>query len=132
MKRRMLKSKIHRATVTHADPHYEGSVSIDEELMELADIIENEAVDVWNITQGSRLTTYAITAPRHSGIICLNGAAALLNKPGDLVILATFITMKDAEAREHRPHLIFVDAQNRPLQRSHVEVPGPDLALIVG
>lgn len=129
MKRRMLKSKIHRATVTHADVHYEGSVSIDEELMELADIIENEAVDVWNITQGHRLTTYALIAPRHSGIICLNGAAALLNRPGDLVILATFIDMKDAEARLHRPRVIRVDANNRPLGSSHIEVPGPDLAL---
>ena len=131
MERRMLKSKIHRATVTHADVHYEGSVSIDEELMELADIIDNEAVDVWNITQGSRLTTYAITAPRKSGIICLNGAAALLNKPGDLVILATFINMKDAEARAHQPHIILVDAKNRPLTASHVEVAGPDLALTI-
>ena len=131
MKRRMLKSKIHRATVTHADQHYEGSVSIDEELMELADIIENESVDVWNVTQGTRLTTYALTAPRHSGIICLNGAAALLNKPGDLVILATFISMKDTDAREHRPRVILVDAQNRALTGSHVEVPGPDLAITV-
>lgn len=131
MKRRMLKSKIHRATVTHADQHYEGSVSIDEELMDLADIIENESVDVWNVTQGTRLTTYALIAPRHSGIICLNGAAALLNKPGDLVILATFISMKDAEARAHRPHVILVDSQNRPLTASHIEVPGPNLAVTV-
>ena len=131
MKRRMLKSKIHRATVTHADQHYEGSVSIDEELMELADIIENESVDVWNVTQGTRLTTYALMAPRHSGIICLNGAAALLNKPGDLVILATFISMKDADAREYRPRVILVDAQNRPLTSSHVEVPGPALAVTI-
>ena len=131
MKRRMLKSKIHRATVTHADQHYEGSVSIDELLMDLADIIENESVDVWNVTQGTRLTTYALTAPRHSGIICLNGAAALLNKPGDLVILATFITMKDAEARQHRPRVILVNAQNQPTALTHVEVPGPDLAVTV-
>lgn len=127
----MLKSKIHRATVTHADPHYEGSVSIDEELMDLADIVENEAVDVWNITQGHRLTTYALIAPRNSGTICLNGAAALLNKPGDLVILATFINMKDADARRHRPLIVRVDANNRPLRDSHAEVAGPEVALTV-
>jgi len=129
MKRRMLKSKIHRATVTHADPHYEGSVSIDEQLMNLADIIENEAVDVWNITQGQRLTTYALSAPKDSGIICLNGAAALLNRPGDLVILATFIEIEDADARRHHPRIVRVDSNNRPLLDSHAEVPGPKKTL---
>jgi len=125
----MLKSKIHRATVTHADPHYEGSVSIDEQLMNLADIIENEAVDVWNITQGQRLTTYALSAPKDSGIICLNGAAALLNRPGDLVILATFIEIEDADARRHHPRIVRVDSNNRPLLDSHAEVPGPKKTL---
>lgn len=131
MKRRMLKSKIHRATVTHADPHYEGSVSIDEQLMNLADIIKNEAVDVWNITQGHRLTTYALSAAKDSGIICLNGAAALLNRPGDLVILATFIEMEDADARRHQPYIVRVDSNNRPLLDSQAEVPGPKITLTV-
>lgn len=127
MRRRMFKSKIHRATVTHADVDYEGSVSIDEDLLDLADIIPHEAVDVWNITQGTRLTTYALPAPPGSGVICLNGAAARLNKPGDLVILATFTEMEDAEARTFVPKVVRVDHANRPLLESYLETPGPEL-----
>lgn len=127
MQRRMFKSKIHRVTVTHADPDYEGSVSIDRDLMELADIITHEAVDVWNITQGTRLTTYAIEAPRGSGIVCLNGAAARLNSPGDLVILATFTEMEDEEARAYVPKVVRVDGANRPLLDARPEIPGPGL-----
>ncbi|HEV7860444.1 MAG TPA: aspartate 1-decarboxylase [Pyrinomonadaceae bacterium] len=121
----MLKSKIHRATVTHADQHYEGSISIDEELMEAADIIENEAVDVWNVTQGTRLTTYALPSPHGSGIICLNGAAALLNRPGDLVIIASFTEMEDAEARRHVPKVVLVGLENRISDKRYTETPGP-------
>ena len=99
MRRTFFKSKIHRATVTHADLDYEGSVTIDEDLLDAAGIWEYEAVHVWNITRGTRLQTYAIKGERGSGVICINGAAAHLNKPGDMVILATFAEMDEAEAR---------------------------------
>ena len=116
MRRRMFKSKIHRATVTEANLDYEGSVSIDEALMEAADILPNEEVHVWNVTNGARLVTYAIPAPRDSGTICLNGAAARLAAPGDLVILATFADMEAEEAAVHRPIVVRVDANNRILE----------------
>ena len=103
MRLQMFKSKIHRATVTHADLDYEGSVSIDEELMDAAGVLEYEAVHIWNITRGTRLMTYALKAERGSGIVCINGAAAHLNKPGDLVILATFAELEAAEATDPRP-----------------------------
>ena len=115
MDRKMLKSKIHRATVTGADLHYEGSVTIDRDLMEAADIIPYEAVAVWNVTNGSRLETYAIEGERGSGVICLNGAAARLVAPKDLVIIASFVTMNGEEAAKHEPKLVFVDEQNRML-----------------
>lgn len=113
MKRRMLKSKIHRATVTEADVEYEGSVSIDTDLLEAADILPYEAVDVWDCTNGSRLQTYAIPAGAGSGEICINGAAAHLVKPGDLVIIATFIDVEDDESKGWDARRIFVDSQNR-------------------
>ncbi|RII27122.1 MAG: aspartate 1-decarboxylase [Geobacter sp.] len=116
MERKMLKSKIHRATVTGADLHYEGSVTIDKELMEAADIIPYEAVAVWNVTNGSRLETYAIEGERGSGVICLNGAAARLVAPRDLVIIASFVNMKEEEAMNYEPKLVFVDDENRMLQ----------------
>ncbi len=115
MERKMLKSKIHRATVTGADLHYEGSVTIDKDLMEAADIIPYEAVAVWNVTNGSRLETYAIEGERGSGVICLNGAAARLVAPRDLVIIASFVNMKNEEALNYEPKLVFVDDQNRML-----------------
>ena len=112
MERKMLKSKIHRATVTGADLHYEGSVTIDKDLMEAADIIPYEAVAVWNVTNGNRLETYAIEGERGSGVICLNGAAARLVAPKDLVIIASFVSMNEEEAVKHEPKLVFVDEQN--------------------
>lgn len=115
MNRKMLKSKIHRATVTGADLHYEGSVTIDLDLMEAADIIPYEAVAVWNVTNGSRLETYAIEGERGSGVICLNGAAARLVAPRDLVIIASFVDMPNLEALNHEPKLVFVDEHNRML-----------------
>jgi aspartate 1-decarboxylase len=115
MNRKMLKSKIHRATVTGADLHYEGSVTIDLDLMEAADIIPYEAVAVWNVTNGSRLETYAIEGERGSGVICLNGAAARLVAPRDLVIIASFVDMPNLEALNHEPKLVFVDDNNRML-----------------
>lgn len=126
MRRRMFKSKIHRATVTHADLHYEGSVSIDRDLLEAAEILPNEEVHVWNVTNGSRLVTYALPAQRGSRVICLNGAAAHLAAPGDLVILATFAEMEDAEAREFEPTVIRVDEENRILDAALPESPGPN------
>jgi aspartate 1-decarboxylase len=115
MDRKMLKSKIHRATVTGADLHYEGSVTIDSLLMEAADIIPYEAVCVWNVTNGNRLETYAITGEPGSGVICLNGAAARLVAPQDLVIIASYVNMSNAEALVHQPKLVFVDDKNRML-----------------
>jgi aspartate 1-decarboxylase len=115
MDRKMLKSKIHRATVTGADLHYEGSVTIDSLLMEAADIIPYEAVCVWNVTNGNRLETYAITGEPGSGVICLNGAAARLVAPQDLVIIASYVNMSNAEALVHEPKLVFVDDKNRML-----------------
>ncbi len=111
----MLKSKIHRATVTQAELDYEGSVTIDVDLMEAAGILPHEAVHVWNVTRGTRLTTYAIEGERGSGVICVNGAAAHLCGPGDLVILATFADMTSEEALAHVPKVIRVDAGNRRL-----------------
>jgi aspartate 1-decarboxylase len=113
MRKQMFLSKIHRATVTHADLEYEGSVTIDVDLMEAADIYEHEAVHIWNVTQGTRLMTYALRGPRGSGVICINGAAAHLNKPGDLCIIATFGEMDSEEARRHEPKVVFVDNKNR-------------------
>lgn len=123
----MFKSKIHRATVTHADLDYEGSVTVDLDLLERAEILPHEEVHIWNVTRGSRLQTYALPGPRGSGAICVNGAAAHHNRPGDLVILATFATMTDAEARAHIPVVVRVDSTNRPLSDGSPEVPGPVL-----
>jgi aspartate 1-decarboxylase len=125
MRRTLFKSKIHRATVTHADLDYEGSVSIDQDLLDAAGILEYEAVHVWNITRGTRLQTYAIRGARGSGIICINGAAAHLNKPGDMVILATFAELDEAEARGFKPMVVLVDAHNKIVAKDAVEVPGP-------
>ena len=113
MLRTMLKSKIHRATVTQADLHYVGSVTIDADLMDAADLLEGEQVTIVDIDNGARLVTYAITGERGSGIIGINGAAAHLIHPGDLVILIAYGTMENAEAREYQPRIVFVDADNK-------------------
>jgi len=123
----MFKAKIHRATVTHADLHYEGSVTIDQDLLDAAGILPHEEVHVWNCTNGSRLSTYALSGPRGSGCICINGAAAHLTHPGDLVILATFAMMSQEEARAHVPTVVRVDSKNRALSDHSPEVPGPIL-----
>jgi len=123
----IIKSKIHRATVTHADLEYEGSVTIGSQLMELANLLPYEAVHIWNVTRGSRLITYALEGPPGSGVVCVNGAAAHLNQPGDVVILASFADMTPEEAREHRPTVVRVDAKNRPISKDHQERPGPGL-----
>jgi aspartate 1-decarboxylase len=123
MNRRMFKSKIHRGTVTHADLHYEGSFSIDKELMLAADIVPYEEVHVWNVTNGARLTTYAIEAPAGSGILCANGAAAHHIKAGDLVIIATF-TQFDEVPKDYAPVVVRLDAQNR-IVGTEAETAGP-------
>ena len=115
MFRTMLKSKIHRATVTHADLHYVGSVTIDADRMDAADLLEGEQVTIVDIDNGARLETYAITGQRGSGVIGINGAAAHLVHPGDLVILIAYGVMTDAQAREYRPRVVFVDADNRQI-----------------
>jgi aspartate 1-decarboxylase len=125
MRRSMFKSKIHRATVTHADLDYEGSLTLDAGLLEAADIVPYEQVHVWNVTRGTRLTTYAIAGEPGSGIVCINGAAAHLARPGDLVIVATFTEMDDVAARTHRPRVVLVDGQNRVVQANVSEVAGP-------
>ena len=131
MTRKMMRAKIHRATVTEADLEYEGSVTIDSRLMAAADLIPNEAVYVWNVTKGTRFETYAIEGPPDSGVICVNGAAAHLVKPGDLVIIAAFTWMDEDEARRHVPKVVFVDERNR-IREKRDEVAGPQLPPRVG
>jgi aspartate 1-decarboxylase len=126
MRRTFFKSKIHRATVTQADLDYEGSVTIDEDLMDAAGIWNYEAVHIWNITRGTRLQTYAIKGPRGSGVICINGAAAHLMKPKDMVIIATFAELEESEARAFAPKVVLVDHQNKIVLKDAVEVAGPD------
>lgn len=127
MRLSLFKSKIHRATVTHADLDYEGSVTIDRELMDAADILPNEMVHIWNVTRGTRLVTYALEGPAGSGAVCVNGAAAHQNSPGDLVILATFAEMSREEARAYRPKVVMVDRKNRIINGDAQERPGPVL-----
>lgn len=117
MLRTMLKSKIHRATVTQADLHYVGSITIDEDLMDAADLLEGEQVAVLDIDNGNRLQTYVIAGPRGSGVIGINGAAARLVHEGDLVIILSYAAFTDADAREFRPSVVFVDAGNRIVAR---------------
>ncbi len=113
MMRVMMKSKIHRATVTQADLHYVGSISIDQDLMEASDLLEGEKVAIVDVTNGARLETYVIPAPRGSGMIGINGAAAHLVHEGDLVIIISYAMVDDAEARTLKPTVVHVDAHNR-------------------
>lgn len=113
--REMGKSKIHRATVTQAELHYEGSITVDGALLESADILPGEKIQVVNIANGSRFETYTIPGPRGSGVVCVNGAAARLVQPGDLVILITYCHMPEEQARDHRMKVVFVDGSNRPV-----------------
>ncbi|MEL6761253.1 MAG: aspartate 1-decarboxylase [Myxococcota bacterium] len=126
MNRTMFGGKIHRAVITQADLDYEGSITVDAKLLEAADILEHEAVHVWNVTRGTRLQTYALRGPVDSGVICINGAAAHGNEPGDLVIIASFVELSDAEARAHTPRVVRVDGNNR-LLGLEAERPGPEL-----
>jgi aspartate 1-decarboxylase len=113
MKRTLLKSKIHRATVTHADLHYDGSLTVDADLLAAADIVEYERVEIYDITNGARLATYAISGEPGSGVICVNGAAAHLVNPGDLIIVTSYAEMEEREAGTHRPKVVQVDSENQ-------------------
>ena len=115
MQRFMMKSKIHRAIVTESNLNYQGSITIDKNLMELADILPNEKVQVLNINNGARFDTYAIEGERGSGTICINGAAARLCQVGDIIIIISYAIMDDEEAKNHKPKVIFVDENNKPV-----------------
>ena len=117
MQRFLLKSKIHRATVTEANLHYEGSVTIDSDLMRAADIAEYEQVHIYDVTNGNRIITYAMVGPAGSGMVCINGAAAHKVHPGDLVILATYATFSEDERRGYKPRIVLVDQSNRTVDR---------------
>jgi aspartate 1-decarboxylase len=127
----MFLGKIHRARVTHADLHYEGSVTIDGTLMDAAGMLEHEEVHIWNVTRGSRLVTYTLRGPEGSGVVCINGAAAHGNRPGDLVILAVFGDVEEAEARRLRPRVVFVDDENR-IHEIEPERAGPAMPRRIG
>ncbi len=122
MMRKMLRAKIHRATVTQANVDYEGSITIDRRLMEATDLLPHEAVSVWDVTNGNRFETYAVEGRPDSGVVCVNGAAAHLVRPGDLVIIAAFTWLEEEAARAHEPKVVFVDAQNR-VREKRAEIP---------
>ena len=113
MQRLMFKSKIHRATVTAANLNYEGSLTIDPDLLDAADILPYEQIHVWDVSNGARLVTYALSGTRGSGEVCVNGAGAHLIKPGDLVIVATYTLMSGRKAKKYEPTVVFVDESNQ-------------------
>jgi aspartate 1-decarboxylase len=117
-----MKSKIHRATVTEANLNYVGSITIDESLMEAADLLENEKVQIVNNNNGARLETYVIPGPRGSGVICLNGAAARLVQPGDVVIIISYAVISQEHLSAHKPTVVFVDEKNQPVEFMDKEV----------
>jgi aspartate 1-decarboxylase len=127
MKRKMMRAKIHRARVTQADVEYEGSITIDKDWMDSVDMIDNEAVAVWNVTNGERLETYALAGEPGSRVICINGAAAHKMRPGDTVIICAFAWMEEAAARRYEPKILFMD-ENNNIKFSRGEVPGPQRA----
>ena len=119
MQRTMLKSKLHRVTVTQAELHYEGSCAIDEDLLDAADIKEYQQIEIWNVDNGERFTTYAIKAERGSGTISVNGAAARKAAPGDLLIIATYAMYDEAELAKFEPGLVYVDSRNHMMNQRH-------------
>lgn len=119
MQRTMLKSKLHRATVTHSELHYEGSCAIDEVLLEAANIQEYEQIQVYNVSNGERFTTYAIRATRGSGVVSVNGAAAHKAQPGDLVIVATYAVYNELELARYEPELVYIGEGNRIVETRH-------------
>ncbi|MDR3289346.1 MAG: aspartate 1-decarboxylase [Peptococcaceae bacterium] len=120
----LMKSKIHRATVTEANLNYVGSVTIDEDLLDAAGIFANEKVQIVNNNNGARLETYAIPGERGSGVVCLNGAAARLVQPGDVVIIIAYGLFTEAEAAAHQPKVVFADERNRVLEVARAEIHG--------
>jgi aspartate 1-decarboxylase len=131
MFRTMMKSKIHRATVTDANLNYVGSITIDRDLMDAADLFPNERVQVVNNNNGARLETYVIEGERGSGVICMNGAAARLAQPGDILIIISYATMSDEEARQFVPRVVLVDQANRIVKVVEGEVAGLENANFV-
>jgi len=131
MFRTMMKSKIHRATVTDANLNYVGSITIDRDLMDAADLLPNERVQVVNNNNGARLETYVIEGERGSGVICMNGAAARLAQPGDILIIISYATMSDEEARQFVPRVVLVDQANRIVKVVEGEVAGLENANFV-
>jgi aspartate 1-decarboxylase len=119
MQRTLLKSKLHRVHVTHSELHYEGSCAIDEALLEAADIGEYEKIDIYNVSNGERFSTYAIRAERHSGIISVNGAAAHKADPKDIIIIASYAQYSEVEIEQYAPRLIYVDASNNITEQKH-------------
>jgi len=117
MLRHMLRAKIHRARVTEANLDYVGSITIDQSLLEAAELFPNERVEIYNITNGERLSTYVVPGEPNSGVICVNGAAAHKVSKGDLIIIASYAFMDPSEARQHQPKLVFVDNDNRQISR---------------
>jgi aspartate 1-decarboxylase len=122
MQRLMFKSKIHRATVTGTNVDYEGSLTIDADLLKAADILPYEQIHVWDVSNGARLVTYALPGPRGSGQVCVNGAGAHLVKTGDLVIVATYTVMTGRKAKKYEPTVVFVDAANRMTEADPAEM----------
>lgn len=123
MQRIMLKAKLHRVHVTHAELHYEGSCAIDDDLLDAADIREYQQIDIYNVTNGERFTTYAIRAQRGSGVISVNGAAAHKANPGDILIIATYAMYTELELQKFHPSLVYVDEHNRIVaQRDKIPV----------
>jgi len=120
----LMKSKIHRATVTEANLDYVGSVTIDMDLMDAAHLFVNEKVQICNVTNGNRLETYVIKGDRGSGVVCLNGAAAHLVQPGDLVIIISYVLMTPDEAESHKPEVVFVDSKNKTIRKGDIEQHG--------
>jgi aspartate 1-decarboxylase len=129
MRRVVMKSKLHRATVTAAELHYEGSLTLDRDLMDAADILPYEQIHVWDVTNGTRLVTYALAGEPGSGVVQVNGAGAHLVKPGDTVIIATFTTMTTKRAKKYEPTVVFVDEANKVKPAPAAVVPmTPDVA----
>lgn len=124
MFREMMKSKIHRATVTEANLHYVGSITIDEAILEQVDILPNEKVQIVNNNNGARLETYVISGTRGSGVICLNGAAARLVQPGDTVIIMSYVWLEEREALHHQPKIAIMDEKNQIAELIDAELHG--------
>ncbi|MGE7888633.1 aspartate 1-decarboxylase [Bacillus cereus] len=122
MYREMHKSKIHRAIVTEANLNYVGSITIDQDILDASDILENEKVQIVNVTNGARLETYVISGPRGTGTICLNGAAARLVQPEDIVIIISYVLLNEKDVKEHKPKVVLVDEKNKIINKDYVEI----------